>query len=350
MKSRKERIKKKNYIRRENFYNDRNKCTIIAFMIRKGGAIKTTGSLSFATYLCRKGKKVLLIDTDEQCDLTKRLYKTMERYPNSIGDFLDGDKIFDKKLDIFGSLLGIKLKRLARLKENKGKAGKICLIPGSPYLLNDVTAVINNIESNKYPEFDNLKDIIEFILEKFKIYFDFIIFDTPPSMEINPLNKVLCASVDVIVHPVSNISACSGLKSNFEFVRKSGENPREIIIIGKYQKMVSKLKGGKDKPDILLDALFETFGDYICKTVVPEKKSLKQKIPCMTKDEYVDLSRELLEKINNPNEKTLQEYLGENEKLLNSFEATVQQILENERNKEVETYIARLIEKNQINH
>ena len=55
---------------------------IVSFSIFKGGTGKTTSSVSTAAALVKKGKKVLLVDLDQQASATRYLDLDPEQSPN----------------------------------------------------------------------------------------------------------------------------------------------------------------------------------------------------------------------------------------------------------------------------
>ena len=50
-----------------------DKCKVIAVTNQKGGVGKTTTTVTLGVGLARQGKKVLLVDTDPQGSLSKRI-------------------------------------------------------------------------------------------------------------------------------------------------------------------------------------------------------------------------------------------------------------------------------------
>src|SRR5690348_17154992 len=46
---------------------------VVSFAIQKGGSCKTTSTVNLAAAIHRLGKKVLLVDTDPQCNLSQSL-------------------------------------------------------------------------------------------------------------------------------------------------------------------------------------------------------------------------------------------------------------------------------------
>lgn len=48
--------------------------TTISILNNKGGTGKTTSAAAIGSILASKGHKILLIDADEQCNLTKTLF------------------------------------------------------------------------------------------------------------------------------------------------------------------------------------------------------------------------------------------------------------------------------------
>ena len=57
----------------------------VCFTIEKGGCGKSTSAREFATFFSKKGKRVLLIDLDSQCTLTKMLGLVPDEYESEDG-------------------------------------------------------------------------------------------------------------------------------------------------------------------------------------------------------------------------------------------------------------------------
>ena len=74
-----------------NSIQDKAEC--IAFTNPKGGSGKTTSCLSIAGYLAKKGKRVLVVDSDPQASATSGLGIDSASLHHTVeGGFCDGDK------------------------------------------------------------------------------------------------------------------------------------------------------------------------------------------------------------------------------------------------------------------
>src|SRR3712207_1193933 len=63
--------------------SDRFTAMVISIASQKGGTGKTTTSISLAAGLGRKGKRVLLVDTDSQANSSKVLLPDYQRIPHT---------------------------------------------------------------------------------------------------------------------------------------------------------------------------------------------------------------------------------------------------------------------------
>src|SRR2546425_13070056 len=66
-----------------------NSMKVISFSIFKGGTGKTTSSVNTAAALMKKGKKVLLVDLDQQASSTRYLDLDPEQSPNLYDVFIE---------------------------------------------------------------------------------------------------------------------------------------------------------------------------------------------------------------------------------------------------------------------
>src|SRR5437763_6186792 len=142
---------------------------VVTFSIFKGGTGKTTTSVNTAAALVKKGKKVLLVDLDQQASATRYLDLDPEATPNLYGAFM---RVVSSSLAIRKTKFGVDVLSshglLAAIEE--------ALEPG-----------------------DELK-VSEF-LTPLKPSYDFILIDTPPGKAMLAFNGL--AAADLILIPAS---------------------------------------------------------------------------------------------------------------------------------------------------
>ena len=141
----------------------------IAVANQKGGVGKTTTSICMAQELKFRGKRVLFIDTDSQCNSTK-FYEAQIKDAATFVDILCGDEPAADCIQ---------------------ETAKGFIIPSDP-LLSDAETMVKVDERR----FTHLKRSIRSVEKDF----DYIIIDTPPSIGV-ALKNVL-AMADYIVIPV----------------------------------------------------------------------------------------------------------------------------------------------------
>ncbi|WP_418456553.1 ParA family protein [Borreliella lusitaniae] len=151
---------------------DQKKPIIITLASLKGGVGRSVLSIIFSYVLKELGKKVLLIDLDQQNSLTSYFNQYISDVKkHNVYEFLKGNTYFDQC-------------------ENKINES-ISIIPSHPVL-----------EKFNTDDIDYKESILEFRLNKStkSFYFDYIIIDTPPSK--NFLLKNALNVTDHIIIPV----------------------------------------------------------------------------------------------------------------------------------------------------
>lgn len=143
---------------------------VISFSIFKGGTGKTTSTVNTAAALVAKGKKVLLVDLDQQASATR---------------YLDLDS--DQSPSLYDVFLGTKS---AQSIIRKTKFG-IDVLPSHVLL----AAIEEALEPG-----DEVK--LSAILNPLKPNYDFILIDTPPGKAMLAFNGL--AAADLIVIPASS--------------------------------------------------------------------------------------------------------------------------------------------------
>lgn len=179
----------------------------IVFANRKGGCGKTTVTINIGAALADLGKKVLVVDLDSQAHATYYL----------------GENPYTKKGNLFEfySLLlkGEDINYDNFIKKTLFK--NIYLIPSSSFL--------NDLDLNKIKGVETkIKELVDSLKEKF----DFILFDTSPSMDIMTKSGLIAADeimIPVEMHPLS-VKGLAQLVREIYKINK--EYNKEIIISG----------------------------------------------------------------------------------------------------------------------
>ena len=141
---------------------------VITISNRKGGVAKTTTCLNLGVSLALHNQKVLLVDFDAQANLTLSLGQKQQ------ATFYDAVKTFGKQLDDF--IISTKYPNLWLLPSGRNMV-----------LLNKLFFGARHFEYMLKDRLNSIKD-----------QFDFILIDTPPSIEFYTLNA-LTASNRVVI-------------------------------------------------------------------------------------------------------------------------------------------------------
>ena len=142
---------------------------VVSFSIFKGGTGKTTSAVNLAAALVHKGKRVLLVDLDQQASATRYLDLDPEQSPN-----------------LYEVFLGAKP---AALAIRKTKTGIHAL--ASHVLLAAIEEALEPGDELKLSE----------LITPLKPTFDFILIDTPPGKAMLAFNGL--AAADLIIIPAS---------------------------------------------------------------------------------------------------------------------------------------------------
>lgn len=228
---------------------------IIAVANQKGGAGKTTTTLNLAYGLASKGKKILAIDMDGQCNLSFLLG-------------VDTEVLHESDNNIYSVLNGKQ-----KIKNSIISFGNIDLIPGSPALY-EADMTINKV-GKEY----RLKKA----LSEIKNY-DYIIIDTCPSLGILTVNA-FTASDSVIIPVQAEVLSLVGLQQLSETLDAVKEfcNPDitiDGILVNRYQSRARLSKDFYNALQIQAESLnTKVFESQIRESVtVKEAQSMKQSI------------------------------------------------------------------------
>lgn len=142
---------------------------VVSFSIFKGGTGKTTSTVSTAAALAKKGKKILLVDLDQQASATRYMDLDPEQSPN-----------------LYEVFVGARQAQLA-IRKTKFQIDVLA----AHVLLAAIEEALEPGEELKLTE----------LLNPLKHSYDFILIDTPPGKAMLAFNGL--AAADLIIIPAS---------------------------------------------------------------------------------------------------------------------------------------------------
>src|SRR6185437_2614682 len=184
----------------------------IALYNHKGGVGKTTLTINIAAALCKLGKRVLLIDSDPQCNLTSYLI-----------DETVVDKLLDESDSSEGATIWTAIKPIVEAEGGVADVSPIdtstdglSLLPGDIRLaefeacLNELWADCLQRRVRGYRGISSLSTVAKRAAKDAEA--DFIFYDTGPN--IGPLNRIILLDVDYFIVPVAcDLFSLRALKS-----------------------------------------------------------------------------------------------------------------------------------------
>lgn len=185
---------------------------IIAVVNQKGGVGKTTTAINTAAFLAKKGKFVLLIDMDSQCNATSGLGFDIPELEKGIYEVLIGQE---------------NIRDVAIPTEIKG----LTISPATQSLAGAAVELVN-VEDREFKLREALREV--------RNDFDYIIIDCPPSLGLLTINCLLAAD-DLLIPVQAEYYALEGLSSLLSTIDliKENINP-ELNILGAVLTMYDK--------------------------------------------------------------------------------------------------------------
>jgi len=180
---------------------------IISILNDKGGVAKTTTTANLGTALWLLGKKVLLVDTDQQCNLTF----TLDRTAMDVASDGKPKTLYEWLLDI---------NRIPVFSRYEG----LDFIPSSREMAN-----ANDFLSNKMGRESYLSKRLDLIKDEY----DYILIDCAPGGKNLMNTNVLAASDAVIIPAESDIFSIQGAPNLLIFINEVREySGKELPILG----------------------------------------------------------------------------------------------------------------------
>lgn len=247
---------------------------VISIANEKGGVGKTTTTLNIGAALSALGNKVMLIDLDQQANLSDYLGHT-EQGGNTISEALYF-KTANLQMD-YSSLV------------RKNEEG-VWFIPSSK-MLASITSVLSNTANSQ----EILKDILA---DSYFSQFDYILIDCRPSLDLLVVNA-LAASDSIIIPVQAEKFSFDAVKSTIDTIKRTN-NPKlklEGLILTMVNKRTNMAKAVED-------ALRTQYGDKVFKTIIPrlteatnstfEQRSLVSDKSSVLGKAYMEIAKEIV--------------------------------------------------------
>ena len=245
---------------------------IISICNQKGGCAKTTTAVNLGASLASLGKRVLIIDNDPQGNLTQSL--GVKDYTNTIYEVLKGD------VSIKDTII-------------RTKTENVDVLPSSLDYANlelEVSGVLNK------------ENLLDKIIRKAKLKYDFILIDCSPSLSTTVVNA-LVASHSVLIPLEASMFNFHGIGQLVKVLRliKGNLNPN-LYVEGVLLTRVDARTTLTNDFRIELEKIFQ---DNLFKTVIHQNAAIVRSqikgIPVLTFDknskgakEYLSLANEVI--------------------------------------------------------
>lgn len=257
----------------EEFELPEKKACVIALSNQKGGVAKTTSCLNLGVSFSLMKKKVLLVDFDVQASLSICL--------GSRQDCSFYDAISHNPKDISKAIIKTKYPELWILPSNRNM-------------------VLLNKKYFATPRFEyTLKNSLKSISDQF----DFILIDTPPSMEFYTLNALTAAEL-VIIPSSCEFLATQGIHQTVNYISMVAGRTNPFL---DYRVLITMFDDADTVSKLIHSKLRKMYGDKAYRTMIgldikiKESQIMNQPVIYYYKHstsalQYVCLAREILEK------------------------------------------------------
>lgn len=217
---------------------------VIAVANQKGGVGKTTTSVNLSSALAKRGKKVLLIDTDPQGNATSGLGISKE-IENSVYDVIVGDVEMEKIIE-------------------KTNIKNLSVCPSTISLAGAEVELVSMISREQ-----RLKEKLDIVKDKF----DYVIIDCPPSLGLITLNTFTAA--DSVLIPI---------QCEFYALEGLGQLMNTVNLVKKHLNKDLKVEGAlltmydsrTNLSNQVVKEVSKYFGDNVYKTVIPRNVKLSE--------------------------------------------------------------------------
>ncbi len=218
---------------------------VIAITNQKGGVGKTTTSVNLAASLAEEGKRVLLIDMDPQGNATMG----------------SGIEKGDLELSVYDALM--------EPEETKSyivvsEAGKFDVLPANA----DLTAAEVHLL-----QLDDKEKRLRKVIQQIDAYYDYVLIDCPPSLNMLTLNSLVAAN-SVIIPMQCEYYALEGLSALLNTIGQVQDHINPDLEI---EGILRTMYDPRNRLSLEVSRqLFNHFADKVYRTVIPRNVRLAE--------------------------------------------------------------------------
>lgn len=242
----------------------------IAVATNKGGVLKTTTAVNIASILADKGRKVLLVDTDGQGNTALSFGYSPDDFEDTVYDVLMNQKSIEE----------VTYKPVEDLP--------LYIIPANDDMSYFTLDILNAVQGRNI-------DITEIIKEKFSktdYEYDYIIFDSPPTLDViqaNILNYVDSVLIPYQPEPYSMRSIQMFMKRVKEYQKTNKNLEIEGVLVTLFDARTNTHKTNLIALTKFLEAKkIKLFDTVIKKTIKMSESIFNYRMPSVLVAKYQD--------------------------------------------------------------
>jgi chromosome partitioning protein len=220
---------------------------IIAMVNNKGGVGKTVSTVNLAAALANRGKKVLVIDNDPQCNATSLL----------LGDIVPENTLYEAYTE--------------------GAPIEKCIYP-TPFGVDIVpnAQITSQIEADLYQDTAKSYALLKnFARDYATEHYDITFIDCPPSLALWVIQAMSCA--DGIIVPIEagsrfSLDGLASIYTSIESIRATKIN-KELRFL---KTLVNKVDMRTSSSKVIIEKVRELYPNNVFETNIPTNDSIKQ--------------------------------------------------------------------------